>query len=462
MVRAGDVVVTTGQLIDQQTFQILRSLRDQIEQQIGYDSRFWVVSLGRFAVVLVILLVNYLFYKRFAGLYFGDGYRHWLFLAGLYLLMTSLTAVAIRLPGVSPYVVPLPIVAIYLMTYCNMRVAIFGNISVALLGALFVGFPFEYFFINFMAGMIAIFMMQHHYHRTNLLQAVGAILATQIVTFICFAILFTGTFTAISFSSLLWFVFSALLLLGFYQAVYLIERVFGFVSDITLLELCDTNQPLLLELAEKAPGTFQHSVQVANLAEAAAKEVGANPLLARTGAMYHDIGKMENPFCFVENLSGVFNPHEDITPIESAQIILRHVTDGVAIARRNAIPNQVVEFITGHHGTSLIYFFYARQQAQDSEFSDRELFCYPGPRPVSREVAICMMADAIEAASRSLKSYDSEQLEELVDKVIDIQIQDKQFSDSELSFREVEQIKALFKTKLNTIYHGRITYPERK
>lgn len=462
MVRTGEVIITTGQIVDDHTMQIVRSFGLEYEQQVGRGAKLYALLFGRFMLICILLIVNYVFFTSFAYHYFGQENSPWIFIFMLYLLMAALVAITGLLPGVSPYIVPLPIVAIYLMTYFNMRVAIFGNLSVAIIGALFVRIPFDYFIVNFMAGMVAIFMMRHHYHRNNLFQAIGAIFATQIIVYVSVSLLREANFLSIDYVTILWFLFNVFLILGFQQAIYLIERIFGFVSDITLLELCDTNQPLLMQLAEKAPGTFQHSVQVANLAEAAAKEIGANPLLARTGAMYHDIGKMDNPFHYTENQTGEFNPHNDMTPVESAQTIRKHVTDGVLIAQKNRLPKQVVDFIESHHGTSKMYFFYADELREHGIVSDESLFTYPGPRPVSKEVSLCMMADAVEAASRSLKSYDKEPLEALVDKIIEIQISEHQLSDSELSFHEVEQIKALFKAKLNMIYHVRISYPERK
>lgn len=251
------------------------------------------------------------------------------------------------------------------------------------------------------------------------------------------------------------------LLLGFYQAIYLVERAFKFVSDLSLLELSDTNQRLLLSLAQQAPGTFQHSVQVANLAESAATAIGARSLLARCGALYHDIGKMTNPYFFTENQSRAFNPHNDIEPIQSAEIIKAHVSDGVEIARKEGIPQQIINFIEQHHANSIISFFYNKANSGDANVDDK-LFRYPGVCPYSKEVSICMMADAVEASSRSLGSYDSQQLDALVDKIIDSQMEQGLFVNSDLTFAEIGTIKTLFKQKLFNIYHGRIAYPSPK
>lgn len=466
IVHTGDVIIFKGQIVDETTSQIIESYNLELNSRLNEGNSQYLIFILRLVLVFVVLLLNYLFFTKFSVHYFGGGSREMLFIMLMYVLFTSLVALLSRFgEGNMIYIVPLPMVAIYLLTFFNMRVAIIGNVSVAILGAMFAGESYDYFLINFLSGMMAIFMMRHFYHRGKLIRALGSLILSQMVLFLVFELLRLGYVSAINYYTLVWFAVSGLLFLGFYQLVYILERIFGFVSDVTLLELCDTNQPLLMKLAQNAPGTFQHSVQVANLAEGAAKAIGANPLLARTGALYHDIGKMENPFYFVENLSGVFNPHNDCTPYQSADIIKQHVTVGVEIAKKNNLPDSVIQFIESHHGDSLIYFFYdkARKEAQkEGKEIDSAYFRYSGPKPVSREASICMMADAVEAASRSLPSYHSDQLDELVERIVDTQIKDGVFSKSEITFQEIERVKELFKSKLNNIYHGRIAYPVRK
>lgn len=460
MVRKGDKIVDRNEVITPEKFNILNSMMDQRETREDQQGSPYMVFLGQFFIIFSLLILNHLFFKHFAQYYFGQGLREITFVLFLYLVMAGFMCVVARLDGVSPYVVPLPAVAVYCLAFFNMRVAILTNLTVAFIGAMFVRQPFDFFAVNMFTGMVAILMMRHNYHRGFLMRAVGVLLLTSILIFTCFSLLRQGGFANISYWTYIWLAVSAFLLLAFYQAIYLMERMFGFVSDITLLELCDTNQKLLLDLAHNAPGTFQHSVQVANLAESAAKEIGANALLCRTGALYHDIGKMENPFYFVENLTGVFNPHDDCTPTQSAQIVKAHLTDGLATARKHKLPEMVTDFISSHHGTSLIYFFWVAAQKENPQANVAD-FTYDGPLPSSREVSICMMADAVEAASRSLPSYDKEPLEALVDKIIDTQIQSGQMADSALSFQDIAKIKAVFKTKLSNIYHGRIAYPAR-
>lgn len=462
MIRSGDMVITKGQLIDNDAMQVLDSFKREYESRMGRGTSLWYVLMGRFLLVFTLLMVNLLFFDKFQSIYFGKGLKELLFVMMMYTILSAGVGLAVRGSITNAYMIPVPIIAIYMLTFFNMRVAIMGNLTMALLGAMFVRMPFEFFTISVIGGMVAIFMMRNYYRRGNLFRAVGVILSTQVFVYICMSLMRQGDFQTINYGVVVWLIVSSFLILGLCQLVYLIERAFGFVSDITLLELCDTNQPLLLELAEKAPGTFQHSVQVANLAESAALEVEANALLCRTGSLYHDIGKINNPFYFVENLSGEFNPHNDIEPIKSAEILRQHVVEGAALARKMNLPSKVIDFIVSHHGTSRMFFFWNAQKEKYGSVDNEALFTYPGPKPVSKEVSICMMADAVEAASRSLKSYDAGKLEELVDKIVAIQIGEGQLDDSMLSLKDIALIKQTFCNKLNNIYHARIAYPERK
>ncbi len=458
VVRSGEVIVSRGQTVDSETLMAIRSYNDAMAQRLSLGNSFFLMLLMRFLIVFSVLLLNYLFFTRFAVHYMETENRKLIFVLLLYFIVAGAVGAVIAFGG-NPYLIPLPIVAVYMLTFFNMRVAILGNLTAVLICSLFVSSPFDYFTINVLSGLLVIFMMRHFYHRGKLLRAIGAMLLSEVVLYSALVFLHEDSFVSVDYYNLLWIAASTLLLMGLYQFIYLLERLFGFVSDVTLLELCDTNQPLLMQLAQNAPGTFQHSVQVANLAESAAKEIGANPLLARTDALYHDIGKMNSPFYFVENLSGVFNPHNDCTPQRSTEIIKSHVSEGVAIARKHNLPKLVQYFIEGHHGDSLIFYFFDKAR-KEGEVEEAD-FRYSGPKPVLREVSICMMADAIEAASRSLPSYEAEELDTLVNNIINSQIKDGQFENSQLTFQEVGKIKALFKAKLNNIYHGRIAYPKR-
>ncbi len=458
-IRSGDVIVSRGQLVDRRTAHLLDSFQQEYRQRLGQGSGAVVLLVGRFLMVLAVLGGCFVYFQYFTPASFFEHWRSLLYVFVLLLLMAALMAIVVRMRMLSPYIVPLPVVAMLLLAFFNLRVAIFGNITVALLAAFFVRYNFEFFLVNFLGGMMAVFVARHHYRRHSIFQTVGAVFATQVIVYYAMQWIATGTLE-IGYKGAVWFVGSAFLTLGFYQLVYIFEHLFGFVSDITLLELSDTNQPLLLELAEKAPGTFQHSVQVASLAEHAAKEIGANPLLARAGALYHDIGKMKNPYYFIENQHGGFNPHSVLEPQQSAEIVRNHVTDGVALARKHGVPALIQEFITGHHGTSRIYYFYAQELERHGQVEHPEAFTYPGPKPVRREVAIAMIADSVEAAARTLKNYERETIDNLVDKIVERQIEEHQLDNAMLSFAEATRIKELFKTRLNNMYHGRVAYPD--
>jgi putative nucleotidyltransferase with HDIG domain len=241
--------------------------------------------------------------------------------------------------------------------------------------------------------------------------------------------------------------------------IYIFEKIFGLVSDVSLLELSDTNSKLLKELSNKAPGTFHHSLQVANLSEAAANEIGANALLVRVGELYHDVGKMNHPAYFTENQITNVNPHNELTPRDSAKIIINHVIEGIEIARRNNLPDRVIDFIRVHHGTTLVYYFYKKQKEIEESVSEED-FRYPGPIPFSKETAILMMADSVEAASKSLTNPTFLILDEFVDKIIDGQMKDNQFLNANITFKEIETVKKVLKQKLTNIYHLRVEYPE--
>ncbi len=461
VIRSGEPVVTKGQIVDESTLRAINSYNAEVESRLSQSPAEYLLFIARFIIVLSVLLINYLFFTRFAVHYFGRNSTAELFVLMLYILTAILLGLVSHMGLANAYIIPIPIVVIYLLTFFNTRVAILGNISISLICSMFVSLPFEYLVTNLLSGLITIFVMRHFYQRGMLISALGSMVATQLILYVCFAMLRAGTLVQSDYYTLLWIVFGGVIFLGLYQLIYLVEKLFGSVSDVSLLEPCDTNHPLLLQLAQNAPGTFQHSVQVANLAESVVKEIGGKPLLARTGALYHDVGKLENPFSFVENLSGTFSPHNDLNPHQSAKVIKKHVSDGIAIAHKFKLPQVVIDFIAQHHGTSLIYYFFNEARKKDENVKEED-FKYDGPKPMGREVSICMMADAIEAASRSLPSYEKEALSELVDSIIDQQIRNGQFETSKLTFEEISRAKEIFKAKLNNIYHGRIAYPKRE
>jgi putative nucleotidyltransferase with HDIG domain len=361
------------------------------------------------------------------------------------------------------FLVPFALIPIVISTFYDSRLALFIHIITIMLAGFIVPESFEFIFMNFIAGVAAIFSITNIYRRARLLFAAVVVVVSYSVIYFAFnSINFENT-ESISFSAYKLFAGNGLLILLSYPLIFLFEKKFFFLSASTLLELSDTNQPLLLRLAEEAPGSFQHSRQVANLAEEAARIVGANLLLARAGALYHDIGKIVNSEYFIENQAVGFSPHHELNPLESSRIIINHVNEGVMIARKYKLPVQIIDFIRTHHGTTKAYFFYKLYLETKNSAKDMEKeFIYPGPKPFSKEMAIVMMADAVEASSRTLDKYTEYNINELVERIFILQEQDDQFSDAPLTFKDISDIKSVFKKRLLNIYHSRIAYPERE
>lgn len=322
--------------------------------------------------------------------------------------------------------------------------------------------PFEYVFLSFVAGMAAIFTLSNIYRKAKLFFTALVVTVTYSLLYTALQVVSDGNMSGIDGSYYFLFIVNGFLMLTGYPVIFLFEKKFLFLSDNTLLELADINQPLLRKLADEAPGSFQHSLQVANLAEEAARLTGANMLLVRAGSLYHDIGKISSPAYFIENQLDDTSPHDSLEPDVSARFIINHVRNGVTLAKNFKLPVQIIDFIRTHHGTTVAYFFFKRYTDLHPWDTSREgEFTYPGPKPFSKETAVVMMADAVEAASRSLSSYTEESIGELVERIIYLQEQDGQFSDLPLTFKDISDIKSAFKRRLLNIYHVRVAYPER-
>jgi putative nucleotidyltransferase with HDIG domain len=319
---------------------------------------------------------------------------------------------------------------------------------------------FEFAFIQLLGGMVAIFSIVNMRNRSQIFISSAIIFLTYSAAYVGMTIIQEGGSDVLTWQDFAWFGISALLTLFSYPFIFVFEKLFGFISDVSLLELSDTNGKLLRELASRAPGTFQHSLQVANLAEEAIYNIGGNALLVRTGALYHDIGKMEMPMYFIENQANGMNPHDEMSFDESAAMIISHVIKGIEIAKKNNLPEQIIDFIRTHHGTTITaYFFRSFQNAFPEQQIDESKFHYPGPIPFSKETAVLMMADSVEAASRSLKKYDAESIDNLVEKIITTQIEQNQFMNSDITFKDINTLKKIFKKKLMNVYHVRVEYP---
>jgi len=361
------------------------------------------------------------------------------------------------------YLIPFTILPIIIRTFYDARLALFIHLVVILLLGVVspLNNPFEFVFMQIFTGIVAIFSLANIRKRVQIFYSVLLIIIAYAAIDFAFSIIKVGEFDKVEWTRMGSFGLNGLLVLASYPLIYIFEKVFGFLSDVSLMELSDTNGKLLRKLAEKAPGTFQHSMQVANMAEEVIFRIGGNPLLVRTGALYHDIGKMDMPMYFIENQSHGNNPHDNLEFDKSAEIIISHVTRGIEIAQKHNLPNQIIDFIRTHHGTSLVQYFYKNyvNTYPDAEI-DIKKFTYPGPKPYSRETAVLMMADSIEAASRSLKTINEETINDLVEEIIDYQLNEKQFEEADITFRDISIAKSILKKKLKNIYHARIEYPK--
>jgi len=369
-------------------------------------------------------------------------------------------SLTLRYDLISIYIMPFTIVPIILRTFYDSRLALFVHVVTVLLVGFFVPNSYLFVFLNILAGMVAIISLTSIYRRSKLIVTSLMVIITYSIIYFGTAIVQEGSLNTIEWKYFAWFALNGILILIAFPLIYVFEKIFGFLSDTTLMELSDTNQTLLRMLAEIAPGTFQHSLQVANLAEDAVFKIGGNPLLARTGALYHDIGKMDEPFYFIENQSQGANPHDNLEFEQSAAKIINHVTKGVEIARKYNLPEPIIDFIRTHHGTTTVQFFYKSFiKKYPAKEVDVKKFSYPGPKPFSRELAVLMMADSVEAASRSLKEINDNTIDNLVEDIINAQMKDEQFNDANITFRDITTVKEVFKTRLRNIYHVRIPYP---
>ena len=458
MVQKGEKIVGKGEIITDRTYQVLQSLRRAYDDEALGTKQRTLSVLGESMLVLLFLclFVVYLYVFRICYLRSTSTV---LFFALQMFIVIGLACLALRF-NLSVYLIPFAWVPILTRVFFDSRTALFLHFTTILITSIVVPAPVEFFFIQIVVGMVAVSSLSDMTRRAQLVQTAAWILLAQVVAYTAITFAQTGAITSIDPWMYLYFVICALLTVGCYGLIYSFEKLFRFISSITLVELTDINSELLHTLAERAPGTFQHSMQVSNLAAEAAKAIGANALLVRTGALYHDIGKITDPLYYVENQAGAENPLLSMDPRDAAQVVMAHVTEGEKIARRNHLPEVIINFITTHHGTSLVRYFYNTYcNAHPKEKVDESLFRYPGAKPSTKEGAILMMADAIEARSRSLEDFSEESIAKTVNLMIDAQIADGQFAETPLSFKDVEDIRRVFTTRLVAMNHHRISYP---
>ena len=458
LVQKGEKIIDKGEVVTERTYQILNSLRRAYEDEsLGQKQRTLSV-LGEAMLVALFLCLFVIYLYVFRPNYLSSTSTVLFFCLQIFIVI-ALACLALRF-NLSVYLIPFAWVPILTRVFLDSRTALFLHFTTILIASIVVPAPVEFFFIQIVVGMVAVSSLSDMTRRAQLVQTAAWILLAQIVAYTAITFAQTGAFTAIDPWMYLYFGICALLTVGCYGLIYSFEKMFHFISSITLVELTDINSELLHQLAEKAPGTFQHSMQVSNLAAEAAKAVGANALLVRTGALYHDIGKMVDPLYFVENQNGVENPLLKMDPRDAAQVVISHVTEGEKLARKHHLPEVVINFITTHHGTSLVRYFYNTYcNAHPNETVDESLFRYPGAKPTTKESVILMMADAIEARSRSLTDFSEASIATAVNQMIDSQIGDGQFAETPLSFKDVEVIRSVFTSRLTAMNHHRISYP---
>lgn len=460
LVQKGEKIVASGDIIRNEEFALLQSLRQEYETTHLEDSDFYTILLGQTILVLVsiFVLTLFIFYAQPKIL---SSYRHSGFILIMVLLFVVLASLTMRFPRLSLYLLPYAMLPIIIKTFFNARIALFVYVITILIIGFIAPNSFEFVFTQIIVGAVSLYALGDTYKRSYLF-------LSAIISFVSYSIIYFGIgvlqeadYSRIDWQMFLWFGTSSLLILTAQPLTYLFEKAFGFLSDATLMELSDTNHPLLRLLSEQAPGTFQHSLQVANLSEAAAKKIGANALLVRVGCLYHDIGKALNPAYFTENQHKGINPHDTLSSEESAKIIIDHIVEGEKLARKSNLPEPIIGIITGHHGGSKVnYFLRTARNNNPDAIIDESAYEYPYPAPRSREQTIVMMADAIEAASRSLTDPNEHSLKQLIDKMVDFQISEGQFRNSEVSFRNIEEIKESFLGRLINMYHVRIAYPD--
>lgn len=458
VVSIGSRIIARGELVEGEALQKMISLKAKYETQNYSDSRYNWIVVGYIVLVVLALVMLLLFIRNYRPKVYENNTQITFILFNV-LLMVLLTTAVVKFNPEYVYAVPLCILPLILKAFFDARLGLFTHVITILLLGFIVPDSFEYFFLQVIAGIVTILSTQELYKRANLFISVGQITLIYIIAYFAFNSIHQGGVENLEWENLGLFVLAGLATLFVQPLIYIYEKIFGLVSDVSLLELSDTNSKLLKQLADKAPGTFHHSLNVANLCEAAANEIGANAMLVRVGALYHDIGKMHNPTDFTENQATGINVHDELSPKESARIIINHVIDGIEIARKNNLPDRVIDFIRTHHGTSTVHYFYMKEKEvkEDAEIAD---FQYPGPLPFSKETAILMMADSVEAASKSLKNPTSILIDSFVEKIIKKQMDDGQYLNADITFKEIQQVKKILKKKLNNIYHLRIEYPE--
>ena len=458
MLQKGQIIIQKGELVNEDKYQILSSYQREFENQHWSKASVSFVLLGQVLLVFVAFLIFFLFLQQCRPEILQDSTKVTLILL-LIVSMIVLTSFTLKWNANFLYLIPFCISPILLKAFFDTRLALFTHLITILIIGFIVPNGFEFVYLQLIAGIVSILTVLQMYKRAHLFVSAIKIVGIYWLTYFALEITHEGSIVHINLVQFLYFAVSGVLSLFAYPLIFVFEKVFSLVSDVSLLELSDTNSPLLRKLANEAPGTFQHSLQVANLAEEGIIEINGNALLVRVGALYHDIGKLKTPMYFIENQSAGFNPHNELSFDESADIIISHVKNGIEIAKENKLPEELIDFIRTHHGTSTVHYFYKQYITTfPDEEVDKKDFTYPGPKPFSKETAVLMMADSVEAAARSLKQPNADNINDLVEDIISNQIDSGQFVNADITLKDITQIKKLYKKKLVNIYHARVEY----
>ncbi len=460
LIQKGELIISEGELVTAEKFQELESLRLEFEKQLGGNMEFLGILIGHVILILFVFLSLVMYLNLFREGILDDSRQ-------ILLLLVSMLAFVVPESLLMQYypeyllILPLPLLAIIIRSFFDVRTAMFVYLLTVIIIASFMPNGYNFMFLQLITGIITIVSIHHLQKRSQFYLSSIYIFISYSLIYIALLLVRDGSLDNFELNTIYLLAISAALTLFSYPIIYFFEKVFGQITALTLLELSDTNSALLRDLARKAPGTFQHSLQVANLSEAALLEVGGNTLLARAGALYHDIGKMYHPLYFIENQTTQVNPHDELSYEESAEMIIDHVIKGIELAKKHRLPEEIIDFIRTHHGDRKVEYFYRLAVKEEGEdLVDEKIFTYPGPAPFSKETAVLMMADSIEAASRSIPKPDETKLNNLVDNIISGQMMTGQYDNADITLKDINRIKKIFKKMLLTIYHIRIEYPE--
>ncbi|MBR1850889.1 MAG: HDIG domain-containing protein [Bacteroidales bacterium] len=459
MAQAGELIIAKGERVTAEKAQVISSLEAENDRRFDKSYSVWGYSIGQLLLSIIAFLTLFLFLHNTRH-HILESSSQFTFLLLTVLLAAAMVALVVTINPEWTLMVPMCIVPIIIFVFFDMRVALYVHLTIVIILASHVPNSFEFIFYQLITGMMSIITVRDFDKRSRYFVVAAIIFLTYSAIYVAGLLSQDSHLDNLNYHRFIMFFINAILTLIAYPLIYLFERVFHITTGLTLMEIASTNTPALRELSRTAPGTFQHSMQVANIAEDLVNEIGGDALLAKVGALYHDIGKMSNPLYFTENQNTGFNPHDELDYIESAQIITSHVTNGLELARKYHLPPEVVDFIRTHHGTTYTGYFYAKQkQEHPDQEVDPLVFRYPGPRPYSRETAVVMIVDSVEAACKSLKQHDKEHIDKLVDSIIDSKIDAGQLSNCPLTFGDITRIRKMLKDKMLSIYHARISYP---